>query len=118
MYRFPNGSLAEDEHLLQLLDRHLTSARKSKVAILWEADPVSYERSAIRCCIMRYASLRMFARSGNGTGDRATIYMGMVPELAIGNAGMRADKGLPTTSFWRFQCRSPGDRINDSQSKF
>src|SRR5438876_1313783 len=66
------------------IDRHLSSATKNKVAILWEGEPgdvraLSYQMLHYEVC--RFANV--LKSLGIERGDRATIYMGMVPELAI-----------------------------------
>jgi len=100
------------------IDRHLDSARKNKVAILWEGEPgdtraLSYQMLHYEVC--RFANvLRML---GLQRGDRATLYMGMVPELAI---AMLACARLGITHnvvFGGFSAEALRDRINDSQSK-
>jgi acetyl-CoA synthetase len=100
------------------IDRHLNSARKNKVAILWEGEPgdtraLSYQMLHYEVC--RFANvLRML---GLQRGDRATLYMGMVPELAI---AMLACARLGITHnvvFGGFSAEALRDRINDSQSK-
>jgi acetyl-CoA synthetase len=66
------------------LDRHLTTARKNKAAIIWEGEPGDQR-------ILTYQELhREVSRFANGlkslgfkSGDRAIIYMPMVPELPI-----------------------------------
>src|SRR5256885_14972736 len=66
------------------LDRHLTTARKNKAAIIWEGEPGEQR-------ILTYQELhREVSRFANGlkslgfkSGDRAIIYMPMVPELPI-----------------------------------
>jgi acetyl-CoA synthetase len=66
------------------LDRHLTTARKNKAAIIWEGEPGDQR-------ILTYQELhREVSRFANGlkklgfkAGDRAIIYMPMVPELPI-----------------------------------
>ena len=66
------------------LDRHLTTARKNKAAIIWEGEPGDQR-------ILTYQELhREVSRFANGLkslgfkgGDRAIIYMPMVPELPI-----------------------------------
>src|SRR3954471_24907942 len=100
------------------IDRHLTSARKNKVAILWEGEPgdvraISYQMLHYDVC--RFANLLKIL--GIRKGDRATIYMGMVPELAI---AMLACARLGVTHnvvFGGFSAEALRDRINDSQSK-
>src|SRR6266705_2284329 len=100
------------------IDRHLSSPRKNKVAILWEGEPgdaraLSYQMLHYDVC--RFANvLRSF---GFQKGDRATIYMGMVPELAI---AMLACARLGITHnvvFGGFSAEALRDRINDSRSR-
>src|ERR1700761_541187 len=66
------------------VDRHLDSARRNKVAILWEGEPgdqrmVSYQE--LHRLVCRFANV-LKAR-GLKKGDRAIIYMGMVVELPV-----------------------------------
>ena len=66
------------------LDRHLTTPRKNKVAILWEGEPgdqrmISYQE--LHRLVCRFANV--LKGRGLKAGDRAIIYMGMVPELPI-----------------------------------
>ena len=66
------------------VDRHLTTARKNKAAIIWEGEPGD-ER------VLTYQELyRQVARFANAlkklglkAGDRSIIYMPMIPELPI-----------------------------------
>jgi acetyl-CoA synthetase len=100
------------------LDRHLETSRKNKVAILWEGEPgdvraLSYQMLHREVC--RFANvLRSF---GLRAGDRATIYMGMIPELPI---AMLACARLGVTHnvvFGGFSAEALRDRINDSKSR-
>src|SRR5215510_13235891 len=66
------------------LDRHLSTPRKNKVAILWEGEPgdqrmISYQE--LHRLVCRFANV--LKDRGLKTGDRAIIYMGMVPELPV-----------------------------------
>src|SRR5258706_1845873 len=66
------------------LDRHLTTHRKNKAAILWEGEPgeqrtITYQE--LHRLVVRFASV-LKAR-GHQAGDRAIIYMPMIPELPI-----------------------------------
>ena len=66
------------------LDRHVEAGKGNKVAYQWEGEPGDE-------VILTYASLLKevcrFANAlkslGVGKGDRVTLYLGMVPELAI-----------------------------------
>jgi acetyl-CoA synthetase len=66
------------------LDRHLATHRKNKVAILWEGEPgdqrmISFQE--LHRLVSRFASV--LKKRGLKAGDRAIIYMGMVPELPV-----------------------------------
>jgi acetyl-CoA synthetase len=66
------------------VDRHCLTHRKNKVAILWEGEPgdqrfITYQE--LHRLMSRFASV-LKAR-GYKAGDRAVIYMPMVPELPI-----------------------------------
>ncbi|HMF01103.1 MAG TPA: acetate--CoA ligase [Terriglobia bacterium] len=100
------------------LDRHLTTTRKNKVAILWEGEPgeiraLSYQMLHYEVC--RFANL--FRELGIQKGDRATIYMGMVPELAIAMLACARMGITHNVVFGGFSAEALRDRINDSQSK-
>ena len=64
------------------LDRHLTTWRKNKAAIIWEGEPgdilvLTYQELHRRVC--RFANT--LKTLGLKTGNRAIIYMPMVPQL-------------------------------------
>ena len=66
------------------LDRHLDGPRKDKTAILWEGEPgdsrhISYQE--LHRLVCRFANV-LKAR-GLAAGDRAIIYMPMIPELPV-----------------------------------
>ncbi len=67
------------------VDRHLTDGRKNKPAIVWEGEPgdqrtITYEE--LHALVARFGNA--LKHLGLKTGDRAVIYMPMIPELAIG----------------------------------
>ena len=100
------------------LDRHLSSARKNKVAILWEGEPgevraLSYQMLHYEVC--RFANL--LKSLGIQKGDRATIYMGMVPELAIAMLACARIGVTHNVVFGGFSAEALRDRINDSKSR-
>jgi acetyl-CoA synthetase len=66
------------------LDRHLTAARRNKAAIIWEGEPgeqrvLTYHE--LHRLVTRFASV--LKSRGYKAGDRAIIYMPMIPELPI-----------------------------------
>ncbi len=100
------------------IDRHLHTARKNKVAILWEGEPgdvraLSYQMLHYEVC--RFANV--LKSLGVQKGDRATIYMGMVPELAIAMLACARIGVTHNVVFGGFSAEALRDRINDSKSK-
>jgi acetyl-CoA synthetase len=66
------------------LDRHLLSSRKNKAAIIWEGEPgdqrtLTYQELYRLVC--RFANV--LKSRGLVAGDRAILYMPMVPELPV-----------------------------------
>ena len=66
------------------LDRHLTTARKNKAAIIWEGEPgdtetITYQELHRRVC--RFANV--LKKLGLRKGSRSIIYMPMIPELPV-----------------------------------
>jgi acetyl-CoA synthetase len=100
------------------LDRHLTTSRKNKVAILWEGEPgetraLSYQMLHREVC--RFANV--LKSLGLKKGDRATVYMGMVPELAIALLACSRIGVAHNVVFGGFSAEALRDRINDSKSR-
>ena len=66
------------------VDRHLRTERRTKPAIIWEGEPgdsriLTYED--LYKLVVRFATTLMRLKSK--TGERAVIYMPMIPELAV-----------------------------------
>ncbi len=66
------------------LDRHTKTWRKNKAAIIWEGEPgdqqiLTYQELSRR--VQRFANV--LKKLGYETGDRAIIYMPMIPEVTI-----------------------------------
>ncbi|MBI4314193.1 MAG: AMP-binding protein, partial [Candidatus Omnitrophica bacterium] len=99
------------------LDRHLRQ-RAEKTAILWEGEPgdermLSYAELHREVC--RFSNV--LAKLGVKTGDRVTLYMPMVPELAIAMLACARLGAAHSVVFGGFSADALRDRINDSQSK-
>src|SRR5581483_9687796 len=100
------------------LDRHLETARRNKAAILWEGEP-GEERT------LTYQQLhREVCRFANGLkslgvrkGDRVTLYMPMIPELAIAMLACARIGAPHSVIFGGFSAATLRDRVNDCQSK-
>ena len=66
------------------LDRHCETWRKNRAAIIWEGEPggqrvLTYQE--LLRAVQRFASV--LKSQGYGAGDRAILYMPMVPELPV-----------------------------------
>ena len=97
------------------LDRHVTTWRKNKAAIIWEGEPgeirtLTYQQllSAVSRCANVLKSF------GVKKGDRVAIYMGMSPELAIAMLACARIGAPHTVIFGGFSPQALVDRINDA----
>ena len=102
----------------QCLDRHLTTARKNKAAIVWEGEPGDTR-------VLRYQDLHrevckfanVLKTLGIETGDRVTLYMPMIPELAIAMLACARIGATHSIIFGGFSASAISERNNDAQSK-
>lgn len=100
------------------VDRHFESPRRYKPAIIWEGEPgdtrtLTYQQlyQEVNKCANALKSL------GVKRGDRVTIYMPMIPELAIALLACSRIGAPHSVVFGGFSSDSLRERINDSQSK-
>jgi acetyl-CoA synthetase len=100
------------------LDRHLTTWRRNKAALIWEGEPgdsrtLTYAQLHREVC--QFANvLKQF---GVQKGDRVGIYMPMIPEAAIAMLAC-ARLGAPhSVVFGGFSAEALRDRLNDAQAK-
>jgi len=96
------------------LDRHLTTPRKNKVAILWEGEPgeqrfLTYQE--LHRLVVRFASV--LKSRGYKAGDRAIIYMPMIPELPIAMLACARLGVIHSVVFGGFSAEALKARIQD-----
>ncbi len=100
------------------LDRHINTARKNKAAIIWEAE--SGESVTLTYWEL-YREVNKFANVlkelGVNKGDRVTIYLPMIPELAIAMLACTRIGAPHSIVFGGFSAESLMDRINDSKAR-
>ena len=100
------------------LDRHVAAGRGDRVAFHWEGEPgdqraITY--TELLAEVNRTANA--LAELGVKAGDRVTLYMGMVPELAISLLAC-ARLGAPhSVVFGGFSPSALRERIHDSTSR-
>ena len=100
------------------IDRHLKTSRKNKAAIIFEGEPgdqriITYQE--LHRLVCRFASSLLAL--GLETGDRAIIYMPMIPEAAIAMLAC-ARLGIPhSVVFGGFSAEALKARIQDLEAK-
>ncbi|MGF1582353.1 MAG: acetate--CoA ligase [Gemmataceae bacterium] len=100
------------------LDRHLTTARKNKAAIIWEGEPgdtrvLTYQTLHREVC--KFANV--LKGQGVQKGDRITLYMPMIPELAIAMLACARIGATHSIIFGGFSADAVADRNNDAKAK-
>jgi acetyl-CoA synthetase len=101
------------------LDRHVETWRRNKAAIIWEGEP-GEER------VLTYQDLhREVGRFANGLkkigvvpGDRVTLYMPLVPELAVAMLACARIGAVHSVIFGGFSAQAIRDRIADQGAKW
>jgi acetyl-CoA synthetase len=99
------------------LDRHLTSWRRNKAAIIWEGEPgdvrtLTYQQLHREVC--KFANV--LKSLGVGKGDRVAIYMPMIPELPAAMLACARIGATHSVIFGGFSSEALKDRINDAQA--
>ena len=100
------------------IDRHLTGPRKNKAAIIWEGEPGDNR-------VLRYQDLHrevckfanVLKSLGIKPGDRITLYMPMIPELAIAMLACARIGATHSVIFGGFSAEAVADRNNDARSR-
>jgi acetyl-CoA synthetase len=100
------------------LDRHLSTARANKAAIIFEGEPGDVRTITYR---QLHAEVCKFANSltslGLVKGDRVAIYLPMVPEAAVAMLACARLGVIHTVIFGGFSSEAIKDRVNDCQAK-
>ena len=100
------------------IDRHILSFRKNKAAIIWEGEPGD---SRVLTYWDLYREVNKFAsvlkKLGVKKGDRVTIYLPMIPELAIAMLACTRIGAPHSIVFGGFSADSLSGRINDCDSQ-
>ncbi|HNT73934.1 MAG TPA: acetate--CoA ligase [Anaerolineae bacterium] len=101
------------------LDRHANSWRKTKAAIIWQGEPEEDVKVYTYQDLLREVSkfANVLKSKGIQKGDRVSIYMPMVPELAIAMLACTRIGAIHSIVFGGFSASSLADRIQDSECK-
>ena len=103
---------------VQCLDRHVTAGLGSRVAYHWEGEPgdtreLTYQDMLDGVC----KTANGLKELGIVKGDRVTLYMPMVPELAIAVLACSRIGAIFSVVFAGFSATSLKDRIHDQEAK-
>jgi acetyl-CoA synthetase len=100
------------------LDRHIKTARKNKLALIWEGEPgdkQTYSYYRLWREVNRFANV--LKSMGVKKGDRVTIYMGRIPELLIAMVACAKIGAVHSVIYGGFSEQALADRIEDAQSR-
>ena len=99
------------------LDRFINTPTRNKAALIWEADGGTYKTFTYQ---QLYYEVNRFAnvlkKKGIKKGDRVTIYLPMIPELAISMLACARVGAIHSVVFGGFSAKAMRDRIQDCQS--
>lgn len=104
--------------VLNALDRHARSWRRNKAALIWEGENYecrSYTYHQLHREVSRFASV--LKAMGVNKGDRVTIYMGRIPEIAIAMLACAKIGAVHSVVYGGFSVEALHGRIEDSESK-
>jgi len=100
------------------LDAHLDTPRRNKAALIWEGEPgdsrvLTYQMLHREVC--RFANV--LKGLGVGRGDVVSMYMPMIPELAIAMLACARIGAIHSVVFGGFSSEAIAERNNDSKAK-
>jgi acetyl-CoA synthetase len=100
------------------LDRHLENGRRNKPAIIWEGEPgdkrvLTYGQLHTEVC--KFSNV--LKQRGIKKGDRVTVYMPLIPELAIAVLACARIGATHSVIFGGFSSDAIADRNNDAKAK-
>src|SRR5436190_10085420 len=100
------------------LDRHLSTLRRNKAALIWEGEPgdtrtLTYQQLHTEVCRCANALKKL----GVQKGDRVALYMPLIPELAISMLACARLGATHSVIFGGFSSSALIDRINDAQCR-
>ncbi|MCS7082661.1 MAG: acetate--CoA ligase [Bacteroidetes bacterium] len=100
------------------LDRHLSTWRRNKAALIWEGEPgeqrvLTYQDLYREVC--RFANV--LRSLGVQKGDRVAIYMPLVPEAVVAMLACARIGAVHSVIFGGFSAEAVRDRVNDAGAR-
>jgi len=101
------------------IDRHVKAGKGEKIALIWEADEPGHVRTFTYDELLKEVSkvANGMKKLGLKKGDRVTIWLPMVPELAIIMLACARIGVIHSIVFGGFSKEAVKDRIEDSDSR-
>ncbi|GAB1469974.1 acetate--CoA ligase [Chloroflexota bacterium] len=101
------------------IDRHLKTHRKNQLALIWESEDGKENRTFSYYAMNREVSrmANIIKAMGIQKGDRVTIYMGRIPEIAFAMLACAKIGAIHSVVFGGFSVDALQGRIEDSHSK-
>ncbi len=100
------------------LDRHISTPRKNKAALIWEGDfpdeSRTYTYQQLHREVSRFANV--LKKHGVKKGETVTIYLPMIPELAVAVLACARIGAIHSVVFGGFSPDALRDRILDAKS--
>ena len=100
------------------LDRHLTTERRDKIALIWEGEPGdsrTFTYSQLHREVCQIANV--LKQLGVQKGDRIGLYLPMIPEAVIAMLACTRIGAPHTVVFGGFSAEALKDRLLDAQAK-
>ena len=100
------------------IDRHVRGPRRNKAALVWEGEPGDRRTLTYHDLYREVSKFANVMKSlGIKKGDRVSIYLPLIPELAIAMLACARIGAVHSVVFGGFSAESLRDSINDAQAK-
>ncbi len=101
------------------LDRHLENGRRNKAALIFQGEPEEdvkvYTYQMLHTEVCRFANV--LKSMGVKKGDRVSVYLPMIPELAIALLACTRIGAIHSVVFAGFSAQSLKSRVQDCEAK-
>ena len=101
------------------LDRHIKAGKANKAALIWQGEPLEENRvftyQQLHYQVCKFANV--LKKHGVKRGDRVSIYLPMIPELAIAMLACSRIGAIHSVVFGGFSAEALRDRIIDCEAK-
>jgi acetyl-CoA synthetase len=109
---------AECNIVYNALDRHIETANKNKLALIWEGEPGDTRKLTY---YELYREVNRFANAlkslGVSRGDRVVLYMPLLPETVVGMLACAKIGAIHSLIYGGFSAKVLRERVNDAKAK-